>query len=273
MSDDVTHAPVAMTIAGSDSGGGAGIQMDLRVMSSLGVYGCTALTALTAQNPNEVRNVVGLDAEFVSAQVQTVVDHYEVAAIKTGMLWSQSIIKTIAEFAANNRDIPFIVDPVMIATSGAKLVTEEAINTYKEQLLPLATLMTPNLDEAEVLLDGHSIQEDNMEAAATMLRERYKCDVLLKGGHLNGDPFDVLMSENGVKFFQHVRVPKVNTHGSGCCLSAAITSYIALGNDIETAVTKALNFLQKALQTPITPQTGDNPEPFLGVEKAAGSIQ
>ena len=256
-----------MTIAGSDSGGGAGIQMDLRVMSSLGVYGCTALSALTAQNPSEVRSVVGLDAEFVSAQVQTIIDHYQVSAIKTGMLWSEDIIRTIANFAKRHGDIPFIVDPVMIATSGAKLVTDEAIDVYKTELLPQAALITPNIDEAQVLLDGTSIDRNNLERCAEELRRRYGCNVLLKGGHLDGNPIDVLVSNQGTRQFTHTRVQNVNTHGSGCLLSAAITSYIALGNNVHSAVTKALAYLQAALQSHLCPQTHGEPEPFLGVER------
>ena len=217
--------PIAMSIAGSDSSGGAGIQADLRVFSACGVYGTTVLTALTAQNPQGVTAVQGLEAEFVKAQAQAVLQ-LPVHAIKTGMLWSKEIVAYVAHLLEENPHLQAVVDPVMIATSGAKLLTDEAIDNYKTMLLPKATLITPNIDEAEVLL-GQSIERSTQAAAAKRLFDLFGTPVLLKGGHLEGAPTDLLFDGNNMFGWHHDWIEEVNTHGSGCMLSAAICAELA----------------------------------------------
>ena len=245
--------PVTLSIAGSDSSSGAGIQVDLRMFNTLGTYGTTAITALTAQNPAEVTAVQGMEPDFVKAQIETVAKALPVAAIKTGMLWSAGVIQTVADFLQANPEIPCVVDPVMIATSGAKLVADEAIEVYKTQLLPRAALMTPNIDEAQVLLDDETIDGANQEQAARELGEKYRCAVLLKGGHLHGDPVDLLFENGEVYRWTHPRLDNVNTHGSGCMLSAAITAYLAQGKSLREAVDAGLKAVHHVLSHPVEP--------------------
>ena len=251
---DAIARSVTVSIAGSDSSGGAGIQMDLRVFSALGTYGCTVLTALTAQNPKEVNAVEGMSQDFVRQQADAVFTYFSVGAFKTGMLWSKEIIDLAADIVAKNPQIPSVVDPVMIASSGAKLVSDDAINSYRENLLPKCTIMTPNLDEAQVLLDGKNIDRKTQEDAARELGEKYGCAVLLKGGHLEGDPCDILYLDSQIYRWTHRRLQDINTHGSGCLLSAAITSNLAKGRPLKSAVEESLKFLRKAIANPITPR-------------------
>ena len=241
---------IAMSIAGSDSSGGAGIQVDLRMFAARGVYGTTVLTALTAQNPSEVRAVQGLDTDFVRTQIETVLDAMPVAAIKTGMLWSADIINMVAETLKKHPQIPCVVDPVMIAASGAQLITDDAVEAYQTQLLPQCTLATPNLDEAKVLLGNASIDRDSQEDAAKELYEQLGCHILLKGGHLQGDPVDLLFDGTKVFRFEQKRLNNINTHGSGCMLSAAIAAELAKGQALEIAVQAALNAVHRALAHP-----------------------
>ncbi|MBM74132.1 MAG: bifunctional hydroxymethylpyrimidine kinase/phosphomethylpyrimidine kinase [Proteobacteria bacterium] len=248
MKNEQTH-PIAMSIAGSDPSGGAGIQADLRVFSARGVYGTTVLTALTAQNPEEVTAVQGLEDHFVKAQAEAVLK-LPVRGIKTGMLWSKEIVACVALLLDNNPQIPTVVDPVMIATSGAKLLTDEAIENYKTMLLPRATLITPNIDEAEMLL-GESIDRSNQEEAARELFDLFGSSVLLKGGHLEGSPIDILFDGNKVVRWEHDWIDEVNTHGSGCMLSAAICAELAKGKGLVESVDLGLNFLQKALNNAV----------------------
>lgn len=248
--------PVALTVAGSDSSAGAGIQADLRMFSALGVFGTTAITALTAQNPARVTDVVGVEAGFVTAQVHAVLEAFPVAAMKTGMLWSVEIISAVAELLESNPNLPCVVDPVMIATSGAKLVADEAIETYRHALLPRAALMTPNIDEAQVLLDGQAIEAEQQGEAAAALSERYGCPVLLKGGHLAGDPVDLLFEGGKTYRWSNPRLDDVNTHGSGCTLSAAITAHLAHGAPLKDAVEGGLAAVHYALSHPVSPAPG-----------------
>ncbi len=271
MSDN--KMPVALSIAGSDSGGGAGIQADIRVFSSLRVFPTTVITALTAQNPNEVRAVVGLSGEFVVSQLQTVLDAFDVRSIKTGMLYSAEIIEQLCGVFSSadfrKRDIPIVVDPVMISTSGAKLVSVEAIEIYKKQLLPLATVITPNIDEAEVLLDIQDIKitKDNQTELAQYLQQKYNCAVLLKGGHLPSSPTDILVERNEKPFIKrHERVKNICTHGTGCSLSAAITALLAKGMSLQEAVEEGLHFLQETLKNPHLLQVLGEPLYVLGLE-------
>ena len=273
MSDN--KIPVALSIAGSDSGGGAGIQADIRVFSSLRIFPTTVITALTAQNPNEVREVLGISGDFVAVQLQTVLDAFDIRAIKTGMLYSAEIIEKLCGIFSSSdfrkRNIPIVVDPVMISTSGAKLVSSEAIEIYKNHLLPLATVITPNIDEAEVLLDLSEIKitEDNQIELAKYLQQKYNCAVLLKGGHLQGSPTDILIEENAPPFIKrHERIKNICTHGTGCSLSAAITAFLAKGMSLQDAVEEGLSFLQETLKNPHLLHISGEPLRVLGLENS-----
>lgn len=242
--------PVALSIAGSDSSGGAGIQADIRAFSAAGVYGTTALTALTAQNPGEVTAVVGCEPSFVRAQIETVFNALPVGAAKTGMLWSADVIQAVLESFEPHAGIPLVVDTVMIAASGAKLLNDDAIELYRKVLIPKATLITPNIDEANLLLDGSNINANTQVDSAKLLADKFGCSVLLKGGHLEGDPTDILVHHGEVHRWQHTRVHHVNTHGSGCTLSASITAHLAKGSSLTSSVDSALKAVNIALQKP-----------------------
>ncbi len=249
------HRPVALSVAGSDSGGGAGIQADLRVFHRLGVFGTTAITAITAQNLAGVRDVAGLDAAQVGAQIAAVTEGFALRAAKTGMLWSERIVHAVAS-ALGAAAVPIVVDPVMVATSGARLLDLRAIAAYGAHLLPRASLITPNLDEAAVLLAVENVAPDQMRAAADALFQRFGVPVLLKGGHLRGDPIDVLRQASGFVAWRHRRIAAVNTHGSGCMLSAAITARLAHGDGLENACAHGLAFVHDALARGLTLSDG-----------------
>jgi hydroxymethylpyrimidine/phosphomethylpyrimidine kinase len=238
-----------LTIAGSDPSGGAGIQADLRMFGACRTFGTTVITALTAQNPYGVEAVKGLEAEFVGQQLDSLLSSLPIMAIKTGMLWSAEIVELIAEKLPV--DIPLVVDPVMVSTSGAKLISEMAIESYCVKLLPRCTLATPNLDEAEVLLGGR-IVASNQELAARTLYNRFGCPILLKGGHLEGDPRDILFDGTECRHWSHKRIKGINSHGTGCMLSAAITAHLAHGNPLSLAVEKGLKAVHTALSNPVT---------------------
>lgn len=242
--------PVVLTIAGSDSSGGAGIQADLRTFSRLGTFGTTAITAVTAQNLAGVTDVHGVPPENVRCQIAAVLDGFSVRAAKTGMLWSAEIVQAVAEVRRTARVPYWVIDPVMVATSGARLVHEDALAAYRRDLIPGATLVTPNLDEAAVLLEVERIDRAGMEDAARELHDRLGCSVLLKGGHLEGDPVDVLADMGEITRFEHARLGGVNTHGTGCMLSAAITAYLARGRALRDACASGLAFVAEALARP-----------------------
>ena len=243
----MTVRPVALTIAGSDSGGGAGIQADLRTFAALGCFGTTAITALTAQNLEGVSDVEGVSAELVAAQARAVGAGFDVRATKTGMLWSAETVARVAELAPELG--PLVVDPVMVATSGARLLQEDAVDAYRDSLLPRATVATPNLDEAAILLGTDAI--DDLDATARALADRLRCSVLLKGGHLEGDPIDVLCHQGQITRWQHRRVLDVNTHGSGCMLSSAVAARLAHGDDLVGACAHALEFVHTSFERPV----------------------
>jgi hydroxymethylpyrimidine/phosphomethylpyrimidine kinase len=239
--------PLALSIAGSDSGGGAGIQADLRVFHRLGAFGTTAITAITAQNLAGVRAVAGQTPAVVVQQIDAVLEGFTIGAVKTGMLWSAAIVTAVAERLARAR-LPVVVDPVMVATSGARLLGEDAIAAYCERLLPNAAVITPNLDEAAVLLDRGPIRRDELAAVAGSLHLRFGVPVLLKGGHLDGDPVDLLRDADGAVAWRHARVTGVNAHGTGCMLSAAIAARLAAGAALRPACAAGLAFVHDALQ-------------------------
>jgi hydroxymethylpyrimidine/phosphomethylpyrimidine kinase len=238
--------PVALTIAGSDSGAGAGIQADLLSFAANGVFGTTAVTCLTAQNPRGVSAVQAATPEFVRAQLDQLAAYFDIRALKTGMLYDVGIIRTVCAFLGEHRGIRAVVDPVMVATSGAMLLREDAVAVMRGELLPLATLVTPNLDEAAVLLDGPVKSVAGMRIAAQELGALTHTSVLLKGGHLDSPDTvtDILSTKDGRTLeFSDARVPGVNTHGSGCTLSAAIAAQLALGRSIEDAVAAGRRYL------------------------------
>lgn len=241
--------PIALTIAGSDSGGGAGIQADLKTFAALGVHGTSAITCITAQNPRGVIGIQPIRADMVRRQIEAVFAELRPAAVKTGMLFSTHIIRVVAEFFEKGKRPPLVVDPVMIATSGAVLLKPSAIRALKERLLPLATLVTPNLDEAQLLV-GHKLRtlEDLLDAAEE-IHERFGCAALVKGGHLKlgKDAVDVLFAGKQFTVLKARRVQGVSTHGTGCTYSAAIAGFLARGESLPCAVASAKQLITRAI--------------------------
>jgi len=245
----MTREPAALTIAGSDSSGGAGIQADLKTFAALGVYGASAITALTAQNTTGVQGVQVVPSSFVTQQIESCLSDLDVRAAKTGMLATTDIVAAVAEAMTEAADITLVVDPVMIATSGDPLLSPDAIATYKTRLIPRADLITPNLHEAARLLDApvaRSIDEATEQARALL---KLGCkSVLVKGGHAIGSAAtDVFADSNGVRLFSAERIPTRNTHGTGCTLSAAITAHLVLGHALQDAIRDAKIYLTEAL--------------------------
>jgi len=243
--------PAALSIAGSDSGGGAGIQADLLTFSRLGVFATTVVTCVTAQNLSGVSLVVPLEPAQVQAQIEKVLDGFPVGAVKTGMLYSREIIERVAVIAARLGFPPLVVDPVMVATSGDRLLEENATLAYVERLFPRARVATPNLDEAAVLLGRRARSEDDLPDHARALSEKIGCPVFLKGGHLDGNPVDVLWDGMKSHWWEGSRIGGVVTHGTGCMLSAALTARLALGDDLPQACEAAREFVRWTLLHPV----------------------
>jgi hydroxymethylpyrimidine/phosphomethylpyrimidine kinase len=238
---------IALSIAGSDSGGGAGIQADLKTFQQFGVFGTSVIVALTAQNTVGVRAVETVPESMIGAQLTALAEDLPPAALKTGMLAEAGVVRQVARAIRENGWSPLVVDPVMVSTSGARLLTAEAEDVIREDLLPLAALVTPNIDEAAILTGRVVHDVPTMErAAATMLRFGAGA-VLVKGGHLAGDITDVLATPGGVRRFTHPRIETTSTHGTGCTLSAAITACLALGQPLEDAIATALDFVHRAI--------------------------
>lgn len=249
MSLDHTSRPVALTIAGSDSGGGAGIQADLKTFSALSCFGTSAITCVTAQNPGGVSAIQAVDPETVVQQIRMVCESFPVAAAKTGMLYSSEIIRAVA--AADVRQgIPvLVVDPVMVASSGARLLKADAIDALCRDLLPQARVITPNLHEAEILCGRPITTVDELRGAARAIGERFDVACVAKGGHLGGDDVvDVLFDEGEEFIFRSPRIPVVESHGCGCAFSAALTAWLARGELLSESVGKAKDFVVGALE-------------------------
>lgn len=242
--------PITMSIAGSDSGGGAGIQADLRTFSALRVHGTTAITCLTAQSPAGVSAVYPASLSMISEQLEKVTSDLPVKAIKTGMLFSTEIIQIVARFRLKHPKIPFVVDPVMVATSGDILLKSEAIRALTENLLPHATLATPNLDEARHLLNLPLDSIQALKEGTKVWQDRFKSPVLIKGGHLptRGRAIDILRIGADEFVLSAKRIPGVKTHGTGCTYSAAITAFLARGLPLPDAVMKAKDFISSAIR-------------------------
>jgi hydroxymethylpyrimidine/phosphomethylpyrimidine kinase len=262
--------PIALTIAGSDSGGGAGVQADLKTFAALGVHGTSAIACLTAQNPKRVIGVEACSPKMLRQQIEAVFAELKPAAVKTGMLFTAENILVVAEFfrggtpvsdparpgwrfetsrAGGRRSVPLIVDPVMVSTSGARLLQPAAEKILKEKLLPLAALVTPNLDEAEILADQKISTPEDLRAAAKKIHARYGCAVLVKGGHLKNcrEAIDVFFDGETELLLSAPFVKNVSTHGTGCTYSAAICAALALGHDLPRAVEVGKNFITQAI--------------------------
>lgn len=249
----------ALSIAGSDSCGGAGIQADIKTMTMNGVYGMTAVTALTAQNTTGVMEIWEVTPEFLAKQMEAVFDDIRPDAVKIGMVASSNLIHTIAKQLKKYKAENIVVDPVMVATSGARLITESAVETLVTELLPIAALVTPNISEAEILSGMTIKNKDAMIAAAEKIGKAYNCSVLLKGGHSINDADDLLYQRGTVKWFKGRRIDNPNTHGTGCTLSSAVASNLAKGYDIETSVRRAKEYISEALASMLDLGKGSGP--------------
>ena len=249
----------ALTIAGSDSSGGAGIQADIKTMTAHGVYAMSAVTALTAQNTTGVTGIMEVTPEFLREQIDDIFTDIYPDAVKIGMVSSSRLIEVIAERLAHYGAANIVVDPVMVATSGARLIGEEAVDTLKERLLPMATVLTPNIPEAEVLSGMDVRTAEDMERAAALIGNTYGCAVLVKGGHQLNDANDLLYRDGRLKWFRGKCIHNPNTHGTGCTLSSAIASNLAKGRDLDASVEMAKRYLSLALSDMLDLGRGSGP--------------
>ena len=256
--------PRVLSIAGSDSGGGAGIQADLKTFSALGCFGMTAITALTAQNTTGVRAIHAVPAQMLADQIDAVVEDIGVDAVKIGMLHSPEIVQTVARAIQRHALEKVVFDPVMVATSGAVLINKEAVNVLVRELFPRTAVITPNLDEAALLVQRTLNSERDMEAAAAELLAMGANAVLVKGGHLQGDVVsDLLALASGEKIWMRdSRIHTPNTHGTGCTLSSAIAAHLALGQPLVQAVQSARTYIRGALVHGANVRTGKGSGPL-----------
>ena len=249
----------ALTIAGSDCSGGAGIQADLKTMTMHGVYAMSAITALTAQNTTGVRAIQEVTPDFLQQQMDAVFEDIAPDAVKIGMVSSSELIQVIADRLRYYRAENIIVDPVMVSTSGSSLLKPDAVETLKDVLLPLSTLITPNIPEARILSGMLIDSMDDMERAAKAIGDMYNCSVLVKGGHSISDANDILYSEGTMQWFAGVRIDNPNTHGTGCTLSSAIASNLAKGFSLTEAVQRAKDYISEALAAQLDLGKGSGP--------------
>jgi len=253
-SQSAATVPIALTIAGSDCSAGAGIQADLKTFAALGVYGLTAVTCVVAEVPRKVSRIEPVTTRMVREQIEVLLKNFRIGAIKTGLLYSAEIVCAVAQTIQDGekkaaRSIPFVVDPVMIATSGDNLLEPEAVEAYENNLFPLATLITPNLDEAALLLETTIDDRKQIKSAAKALAKKYGVSILLKGGHLRGDNAIDLLFHNGESTeFSAPFVRGVATHGTGCTYSAAISAGLASGFSLERAIARAKKFVTESIR-------------------------
>lgn len=249
MNPSAFHPPIVLSIAGSDPSGGAGIQADIKTISALGGYAAAVITAITAQNTLGVQGVFPLPPQVLHAQLTSVMDDLHPAAVKVGMVHDASLVEVIAATLTHYAPPLVVYDPVMISTSGRRLMTEETITTIEQHLFPRCTLITPNLDEASLLI-GHPLHTpEEMAAAGQQLAARYGCQVLVKGGHLEGAVmYDVLCTATASTPFLAPKSPSRNLHGTGCTLSSAIATLLAHGHPMEQAVAQAKQYVTRAIQ-------------------------
>lgn len=269
----------ALTIAGSDSSGGAGIQADIKTMTAHHVYAMSAVTALTAQNTMGVADIMTSSPAFLGEQLDSIFTDIFPDAVKTGMVADSDLIRVIADRLEKYGAGHIVVDPVMVATSGARLISEDAVETLKRRLLPLAEVITPNIPEAEVLADMRIDTPEEMEIAAVNIYRLYGCGVLLKGGHQKNDANDLLVTEEGSRWFYGRRISNPNTHGTGCTLSSAIASNLARGLALPAAVEQAKAYLSLALAAQMNLGHGSGPldhgfaiEGYYGTDRPEGSL-
>jgi hydroxymethylpyrimidine/phosphomethylpyrimidine kinase len=256
--------PRVLSIAGSDSGGGAGIQADLKTFAALGCYGMTAITALTAQNTRGVRSIHGVPPQMLRDQIDAVIEDIGADAVKIGMLHAPDIVQTVAEAIDRHALTKVVLDPVMVATSGAVLIDNPAIAVLVHELFPRALVVTPNLDEASLLVGRQLTTERDMQAAAQELLAKGARTVLLKGGHLPGDVVsDLLATQSGeLHWMRGPRIPSPNTHGTGCTLSSAIAAHLALGKSLLEAVQAAHAYVRAAMEAGARVRTGAGSGPL-----------
>ena len=249
----------ALSIAGSDSCGGAGIQADLKTMTMNGVYAMSAITALTAQNTTGVRSIQDSSPEFLKDQIDAVFEDIFPDAVKIGMVSSAELIKVIAERLTFYKAKNIVVDPVMVATSGASLIRTEAVSALEKELIPIAYLVTPNIPEAEMLTGNKIVTRDDMQKSAKQIAEAYGCNVLLKGGHSVNDASDLLYSDGQAQWLEGKKINNPNTHGTGCTLSSAIASNLAKGYGLADSVKRAKEFISGALSAMLDLGQGSGP--------------
>ena len=248
-----------LTIAGSDCSGGAGIQADIKTICMNGGYAMSVITALTAQNTTGVSAIYEVTPEFLEAQLTAVFEDIFPDAVKIGMVSDEKLIKVIADCLQKYKPRNIVLDPVMVATSGAKLIKDEAIATLTKYLMPLATVITPNIPEAEILSDMKIESKEDMEKAAKIVSEKYSCAVLLKGGHSLNDANDLLYGKDGKEWFIGERIDNKNTHGTGCTLSSAIATNLAKGESLKSAVENAKQYISGALSAGLDLGHGSGP--------------
>ncbi len=249
----------ALSIAGCDSSGGAGIQADLKTMTMNGVFAMSAITALTAQNTTGVTAIHEVPADFLAKQIDAVFTDIRPDAVKIGMVSAVGLIQTIGERLRHYQAGHIVVDPVMVATSGSRLIATEAVQTLRQELFPLAELVTPNIPEAEILAEMTIHNEQDMVNAAKKIYETYGCAVLCKGGHSIHDANDLLYNAEGAKWFYGKRIYNPNTHGTGCTLSSAIASNLAKGYDLETSIQRSKDYISGALAAMLDLGQGSGP--------------
>lgn len=249
----------ALSIAGSDSSGGAGIQADIKTMTANGVYAMTAITALTAQNTTGVTGITEVTPEFLAQQLDSIFTDIRPDAVKIGMVSSSALIQVIAEKLKEYKAENIVVDPVMVATSGSKLISDDAIETLKTCLMPLSSILTPNIPEAEVLAEMKVETEEEMILAAKKISETFHCAVLCKGGHQLNDANDLLYRDGEYKWFHGKRIQNPNTHGTGCTLSSAIASNLAKGYSMDESVKRAKDYISEALEAMLDLGKGSGP--------------
>ena len=249
----------ALTIAGSDSSGGAGIQADIKTMTLNGVFAMSAITALTAQNTTGVQGIFEVSPEFLKKQIDSIFTDIRPDAVKIGMVASSALIEVITERLQFYKAQKIVVDPVMVSTSGSKLISDDAVTTLKAKLLPIATVLTPNIPEAETLSGQKISSPQEMITAAKMISETYSCAVLCKGGHRLNDANDLLYRNGEYQWFKGKRINNPNTHGTGCTLSSAIAANLAKGYDLNQSVSKAKAYLSGALSAMLNLGKGSGP--------------
>ena len=253
----------ALTIAGSDSGGGAGIQADLKTFFAHGVYGTSVITAVTAQNTTGVYGVLEIDPSFVELQIKTVLKDIDIKSIKIGMLSSSKIIEHVANALKNKNDIPIILDPVMVAKSGDPLLKPEAVQSLIKYLFPVAYLVTPNLHETSIITGINVVTVSDMQKAAKVIKSMGAKNVLIKGGHLEGDAIDILYEGDEFIEFKSPRLSVIHTHGTGCTYSASIASNLAHRFDLKTAVSKSKKYITNAIKNAFPIGKGISPVDHL----------